>query len=387
MDILFISFYLYFLGNQKDLGLNEKSAILFNNIVREYTTLSSNIVLTSSRTVNNLIYKYSTNSSFRKIEDPSAITVANADQLTKKIEVCTSEKAVKLEVNPREKKKPKPTEPPVPRSVALPHTHAHNDYEHEYPLLNALSYGFVSVEADIWLYPDDEENLRVAHYSVEEPKALPTLEELYLDPLQDLKEKLDNGGIYADGTPLTLLIDIKSKEVSTYERLDEILTQYEARSPGLLTNYTQDESGNYIVTPGAVTVIISGNRPRKLIESQKVRYADYDGRKPDIGTDVTSGFMPLISDNWNKFFSDDLAWDGTGAIPLDTKAELNKIISKVQEEDKIFRFWNLPQDSPNVWSSLYEAGVDLINTDNLEGLSRFIESQMTETRKLLCSTS
>ncbi len=202
-----------------------------------------------------------------------------------------------------------------------------------------------------------------------------TLEELYLDPLQDFKEKFNNGGIYADGTPLTLLIDIKSQGLTTYQRLDGILAQYEAESPGLFTIYTQDENGNYNVTPGAVNLIISGNRPRKLIESQKLRYADYDGRKSDMGKDVTPGFMPLISDNWNRFFTGDLAWDGTGTIPHDTKAELNKIISKAQEEDKIFRFWNLPQDSPNVWGPLYEAGVDLINTDNLEGLANFIESQ------------
>ncbi|NBD17794.1 MAG: hypothetical protein GVY04_17185 [Cyanobacteria bacterium] len=265
---------------------------------------------------------------------------------------------------------------PTPREEALPNTHAHNDYEHQYPLLDALSNGFVSVEADIWLYPDDNENLRVAHDPVEDPTILPTLEELYLDPLQELKEAFDNGGVYADGTPLTLLVDLKSEGLSTYQRLDEVLAEYEAESPGLLTTYTQDESGDYTVTPGAVTPIISGDRPREFMESQEVRYAGYDGRKDDIGTDTDPNFMPLISDNWNNFFTDELAWDGIGEIPEDTEAELNDIVSEVQAEDKIFRFWNLPQDAPNVWEPLYEAGVDLINTDNLEGLSTFIESQL-----------
>jgi len=265
---------------------------------------------------------------------------------------------------------------PTPREEALPNTHAHNDYEHQYPLLDALSKGFVSVEADIWLYPDDNDNLRVAHDPVEDPMILPTLEELYLDPLQELKEQFDNGGVYADGTPLTLLVDIKSEGLSTYQRLDEVLAEYEAESPGLFTTYTQDESGDYTVTPGAVTPIISGDRPREFMESQEVRYAGYDGRKDDIGTDTDPNFMPLISDNWNNFFTDELAWDGIGEIPEDTEAELNDLVSDVQAEDKIFRFWNLPQDSPNVWEPLYEAGVDLINTDNLEGLSTFIESQL-----------
>ncbi|NET14994.1 MAG: hypothetical protein F6K08_20260, partial [Okeania sp. SIO1H6] len=183
-------------------------------------------------------------------------------------------------------------------------------------------------------------------------------------------------GVYADGTPLTLLIDIKSEGLSTYQRLHEVLTEYQEESPGLFTTYTQDEMGNYTVTPGAVTPIISGDRPREFMESQEVRYAGYDGRKSDIGTDADPGFMPLISDNWNNFFSGDLAWDGTGTIPEDTETELNRIVSEVQGEDKIFRFWNLPQDAPSVWGPLFEAEIDLINTDDLAGLSNFIQSEL-----------
>src|SRR4051812_12734941 len=33
----------------------------------------------------------------------------------------------------------------------LSRAHAHNDYEHEHPLLDALEAGFASVEADVWL--------------------------------------------------------------------------------------------------------------------------------------------------------------------------------------------------------------------------------------------
>ena len=245
-------------------------------------------------------------------------------------------------------------------------------------LFDALSNGFVSVEADIWLYPDDGE-LRVAHAPVADPTTLPTLEELYLDPLQELHEEFD-GGVYADGTPLTLLINLKSEGLPTYQQLDEVLAEYQEESPGLFTTYIQDETGDYTMTPGAVTPIISGDRPREYMESQEVRYAGYDGRKDVIGTDVDPGFMPLISDNWDNFFTGELAWDGTGTIPEDTEAELNDIVAEVQEEDKMLRFWNLPQDAPSVWEPLYEAGVDLINPDDLEGLSAFIESQLAGDR-------
>ena len=47
-------------------------------------------------------------------------------------------------------------------------------------------------------------------------------------------------------------------------------------------------------------------------------------------------------------------------------------------EGKILRFWNLPQDAPHVWAPLWEADVDLINTDDLAGLATFITEQTTE---------
>ena len=52
---------------------------------------------------------------------------------------------------------------PSPSKTAeapLAGAHAHNDYEHPRPLLDALSHGFQSVEADIFLIDDQ---LLVAH--------------------------------------------------------------------------------------------------------------------------------------------------------------------------------------------------------------------------------
>jgi hypothetical protein len=264
---------------------------------------------------------------------------------------------------------------PAPADQAVPRAHAHNDYEHEYPLFDALHNGFISVESDIWLYGTD---LRVAHDPVANPTTLPTLQDLYLTPLQNLADQVNTGGIYADGKPLTLLVDIKSEGISTYQRLHDTLADYAADSPGLLTTYTKNTSGGYDVKEGAVSVIISGNRPRDYVLLQNLRYAAYDGRKDDIGTGIAPEFIPLISDNWNTFFTGDLAWDGTGTIPDDTKAALENIVAQVHSEEKILRFWNLPQDTPSVWGPLYDAGVDLINTDDLTGLSEYVQSQKTQ---------
>ena len=264
---------------------------------------------------------------------------------------------------------------PAPAQQAVPQTHAHNDYEHDYPLFDALHNGFVSVESDIWLYGSD---LRVAHDPVNEPTELPTLEQLYLSPLQNLAKQANNGGIYGDGTPVTLLVDIKSEAIPTYQRLNDVLGDYATQSPKLFTTYTKNASGGYDMKQGAVNVIISGNRPREYMQSQDIRYASYDGRKSDISTGANAKFVSLISDNWSNVFTGDLAWDGTGSIPDDTKVALENIVAQVHDEDKILRFWNLPQDAPSVWGPLYDAGVDLINTNDIDGLSQYIEHRKSE---------
>src|ERR1043166_3466380 len=50
---------------------------------------------------------------------------------------------------------------PEPKSgPPLVRAHAHNDYEHGRPLLDALDQGFCSIEADVWLV---DGKLLVAH--------------------------------------------------------------------------------------------------------------------------------------------------------------------------------------------------------------------------------
>src|SRR2546430_573705 len=130
----------------------------------------------------------------------------------------------------------------------LTRAHAHNDYEHTRPLLDALDHGFCSIEADIWLV---DGKLLVAH---ERGNVKPdrTLQALYLDPLRE-----------------------------------------------------------------------------------RVR--------------------------WN------------GVMPEETRQRLGKIVTKAHAQGRKVRFWATP-DKPEVWAALFDAGVDLINTDDLAGLQKFLLS-------------
>src|SRR5438046_202094 len=78
-----------------------------------------------------------------------------------------------LPVAPAGDKQPTPV-------VPLRQAHAHNDYEHKRPLLDALDHGFCSVEADIFLV---DGALLVGHTRLD-LKPGRTLEALYLEPLR-----------------------------------------------------------------------------------------------------------------------------------------------------------------------------------------------------------
>ena len=242
--------------------------------------------------------------------------------------------------------------------LGLERAHAHNDYEHTRPLFDALDHGFKSVEADIWLVDGE---LLIAH-DRDQVQAGRTLRSLYLDPLQTVVAQ-NNGSVY-EGDPeyFTLLIDIKSDAVPTYRALHEELEGYEQ----MLTTF-----GPRSVRDGAVTAIVSGNRPRELMQEQRVRYAAYDGRLSDLGVATDQTFVPLISDNWTRNFT----WRGDGPMPRKEREKLRSIVATAHSHGQRVRFWETPEVSPQreaVWQELLAARVDYINTDHLEELEGFL---------------
>jgi hypothetical protein len=113
--------------------------------------------------------------------------------------------------------------------------------------------------------------------------------------------------------------------------------------------------------------MITGNRPRERMLAQQKRLAGFDGRLSDLGKDLPPNFMPLVSDNWQQHFE----WTGTGSFTEAERAKLNGLVQKTHAEHRRLRFWATP-DSQQMWDILQAAGVDLINTDRLEELNRFL---------------
>ncbi|TFC66389.1 phosphatidylinositol-specific phospholipase C/glycerophosphodiester phosphodiesterase family protein [Cryobacterium sp. TMT2-4] len=240
--------------------------------------------------------------------------------------------------------------------------HAHNDYEHERPLFDALEHGFTSVEADVWLVDGE---LLVAH-DLEDVQAGVTLESLYLDPLDRLVDGLA-GSVYSgwDGS-FQLLIDIKSDGESTYAAIEEDLAEHRS----IMTKYTNGKTKS-----GPVVAVVSGNRPLKSMQNLDSRLAFYDGRSGDLTSGIPADLMPLVSENWNKLF----VWQGVGPMPESEKVKLREYVQSAHSQGYHVRFWgtlDVPSEAREaIWTELHEAGVDHINTDDLAALEKFLGSR------------
>jgi hypothetical protein len=138
-----------------------------------------------------------------------------------------------------------------------------------------------------------------------------TLEKLYLDPLRE-RIKTNGGRVYKNGPTVWLLVDVKTEAKSTYQALDKVLAGY---------------------------------------------------------GDILSA-VPWISDNWTNLFR----WRGVGSMPEDERAKLKEFVARAHQRGRLVRFWATPE-SVAFWSELRAAGVDLINTDKLEELQKFLNSK------------
>jgi len=236
----------------------------------------------------------------------------------------------------------------------IPFAHAHNDYEHERPLLDALDQGFVSFEADIHLI---EGELYVYHDHPEQLDPERTLKNLYLDPLME-RVRQNGGWIYpAYEKPVQLLVDIKTEGESTYEVLARQLKKYR--------RMLYQSKGNQ-VTKGPVMIVLSGNRPMEIVRNAKKRLVALDGRPGDLGKGYSVAVMPLISDHYRN----QLQWTGEGIPPSDQLRSLKQLATAVHDEGKTLRLWASPENKA-VWQFLLRGGVDYLNTDLLQQLHEF----------------
>ncbi|MGN0065915.1 MAG: glycerophosphodiester phosphodiesterase family protein [Nocardioides sp.] len=257
-------------------------------------------------------------------------------------------------------REPLPTPYPDPDAGArppLPRAHAHNDYEHTRPLLDALDAGFTSVEADIFLRDGE---LYVAHEATQiRPER--TLEALYLAPLE---AQVENGTVRGRGLPFQLLVDIKDDGLATYQALETAL----AAHPGLFSQYAPTR------TTAPVDVVVSGSSPLAHMQAQQTRWIGYDGSPAQSGT-LAPDLMPLVSQSWA------LSGMWSGSLPM-TAAEQQRVVdlvTRAHQGGHRIRFWLTNDWSVRqrnaIWTALHDLGYDHLNADDLDGLATFMANR------------
>ncbi len=240
--------------------------------------------------------------------------------------------------------------------VPLPNAHSHNDYNRRRPLKDALKHGFTSVEADVlYIYG----KLLVGHDMPDSyfPRLKP-LNRQYLKPLyrhykRNKKEiyKGYEGDFY-------LWIDIKIYPNQAYQELRDLLFPIKD-----MLNYY--ENGKF--HKGKVTVILSGDRPFDLLLNDTLQLMTLDGRPGDLEKNYPSHLMPFISENGGKVA-------GVEDYNQLDEAAIKRVYDFVQaahQQGKKTRLWATPEDE-QLWSKLVEMEMDLINTDKLNKLKKFL---------------
>jgi hypothetical protein len=235
--------------------------------------------------------------------------------------------------------------------------HAHNDYEHDRPLVDALDAGLRSVEVDVWAVDGE---LLVAHARDEVDPAR-TLAGLYLEPLA---RHFAGPRRSASAPRLQLLIDIKSRPSEALPLLRAQLADH-AR---MLTRYRGCSP-----RPGPVSVVVSGEDVRPAAPaSERVSYFGYDMQPERTQhTGPPEAITPLVSAQWDSYFT----WDGGGSMPETERARLMTMVRTAHAAGSAIRFYDTPDDRgaarDAVWRELVAAAVDYISTDDLTGFAAF----------------
>ena len=225
--------------------------------------------------------------------------------------------------------------------------HSHNDYKQPNPFQHAFARGFSSIEADVFLVKG---RLLVAH-EIGDTKENRSLESMYLEPLSKELKKRRGKANDPSAPSFQLLIDVKSEAMTTLDAIVDLLKKF----PDLTSRKE-------------IRFTISGNRPPDDRYPAYPAFIFFDGRPGSNYTPEALKKVALISDSYANYLL-----PGT-RTPDSERAK--KVVDAAHALQKPFRFWGNP-DNEQTWELLAEIGTDYINTDDIDGLSAFMEKAKT----------
>jgi hypothetical protein len=257
--------------------------------------------------------------------------------------------------------------------------HSHNDYWRKRPLLDALSTGCKSVEADVWSMPG-EDDLFVGHRWIA-LNNFNTLESLYTGPLSLLLDSVNTEGSkfgIFDSDPeeaLLLYIDVKNDPEKVFGLLQNHLQPFMEK--GYLTTYNTETQQ---WSKGPLTVIASGDVPVAQISAMTLRNVFIDAPLADLNLLVTQlhelnntepiSSLSIMSSASLRAIAGSKG-KSQGGLTTSEKESLKRAIDNAHDLGIQSRVWETPawplEQRDQVWRDLLKLGVDMINADDLQG--------------------
>ncbi len=230
--------------------------------------------------------------------------------------------------------------------------HAHNDYQHEPPLVAAYNSKFGSVEVDVFL---NDDVILVAHTEKDIPNHK-TLEDLYIKPLL-LSIQSNKGYVYEDtALSLILMLDVKSEAKPTINKIIELLSKYPE-----------------LIQCKSLKILISGNKPAPRTYGSYPPFIWFDGLLSSTYKKEELDRIAVLSDNFKTYTT----WKGVGDLPGKNWETLQKAVAKGHELGKKVRLWNTP-DFIEGWQKVLELGVDYIDTYSIKALADYLKQNRPE---------
>lgn len=231
--------------------------------------------------------------------------------------------------------------------------HAHNDYQNDTPLNDALSLNYHSWEVDVYLHKDNQ--VKVSHWPLF-IGGKPSLTELYILPLRDILKR--DTSRWSPENPLVLMIDLKGKDKS---KLISVVHADLRPIMKWIKRVGEEDRG-------LIKIVLSGNPPRTPLPFFNDDIFFIDGTINDLEEDYNPRISRVSAD-----FSSHFDWKGKGTIKGIEKIKMQEMAAKAENLGYKLRFWNTP-DNEVYWQTALDAGVDWMNTDQLKAFYQFYSS-------------
>lgn len=170
------------------------------------------------------------------------------------------------------------------------------------------------------------------------------------------------------GQTLYLFVDLKTDGNETFPYVVKALEPL--RSAGYLTYYNSTTG----VTPGAVTVIGTGNTPLDQVAPLSYRDYFFDANLAFLATtqaNITGDIAPIASTQFSRYIGEINGTDFNSTQLQTLYAQL----SLAQSKGIGGRYWDTPawpiSTRNAVWTELIRAGAALLNADDLAAAAGF----------------